>query len=163
VKFLAISLVVCCVAAASEFQNSATLDLRSEIALQLRASKFDPSRHKLTKNSSGAVRLTDGRQFFGTDGGLPRTQLDSASIIVEGGRVPLDVGQMYEPWFGTPSRDTFSLTRYGDGWVLTGLFSDGAETYVARWRILSGTSLREVISDNEDLISSLFRHSPVHQ
>jgi hypothetical protein len=70
---------------------------------------------------------------------------------------------MYEPWFGTPSRDTVSLARYGDGWVLTGLFSDGAGTYVARWRILSGTSLREVISDNEDLISSLFGYSPVHQ
>ncbi|SRR6266487_137010 len=162
-RFVTMLLLLPLLAAASEFQNSATFDLRPEITLQLRASKFDPSRHKLTKNSSGAVRLIDGRQFFGTDGGLPRTQLDSASIIVEGGRVPLDVGQMYEPWFGTPSRNTFSLTRWEDGWVLTGLFSDGAGTYVARWRILNGTSVREVISDDEDLISSLFHHSPVHQ
>lgn len=88
------------------------------------------------------MRLIDGRQFFGTDGGLPRSQLDSASIIVEGGRVPLDVGQMYEAWFGTPSRDTFSLTRYGDGWVLIRLFSDGAGTYVAHWRILSDLTNR---------------------
>ena len=145
-------------AVGSEFEPSASLRLQPEITVELRASKFEPSQHKLTKSSSGAVRLIDGKQFFGTDGGLPRTQLDSATLIVEGTKVPLDVGQMYNPWFAIPARESFSATRYEDGWVLTGLFSDGAGTYLARWRILGGTALREVISDDENVISLFHQH-----
>ncbi len=150
-------------AVASEFQRTASLHLRPELTIELRASKFEPSEHKLTKSSSGAVRLIDGKQFFGTDGGLPRTQLDSAMLIVQGTKIPLDVGQMYDPWFAVATRESFSATRYEDGWVLTGLFSDGAGTYLARWRILGGTSLREVISDDEDIISLFHQHLPGHE
>jgi hypothetical protein len=143
---------------AADFQSSAAFHLRPEVALELRASRFDASEHKITKNNSGLVRLIDGRQVFGTDGGLPHTQLDSAVLIIEGVKVPLDVGQMYDPWLAAPSHQSFTLTQYEDGWILTGLFSDGAGTYLTRWRILSGTSLRQVISDDEDIVS-LFHHS----
>ena len=150
-------------AVASEFQRSASLHLRPEITIELRASQFDPSQHKVTTTNSGAVRLIDGKQFFGTDGSLPRTQLDSATHIVEGTKMPLDVGQMYDPWFAVPAPESFSVTRYEGGWVLTALFSDGAGTYLARWRILNGTSLREVISDDEDIVSLFHSDLPRHQ
>jgi hypothetical protein len=102
------------------------------------------------------VRLIDEKQFFGTDGGLPRTQLDAAVIIIADRRIILDTSGMFEPWVTSPSTRDFKLERYGDGWILTGLFSDAAGAYVGRWRILSGTAFREILTNDENIISELF-------
>ena len=101
-------------AVAVDFQPFAKLQLQPGIAIEFRASKFDESRHKITKLGQGPVRLIDGKQFFGTDGGLPKTQLDSAVMLVSERRIVLDVSGM------------------------------------------SGTALREILTDDEDILSRLF-------
>src|SRR5207245_193661 len=135
---------------------TAKLQLQPGVILELHASKFDESRHKIMKLRPGGVRLIDEKQFFGTDGGLPRTQLDSAAITIGDSRIVLDVSGMFEPWVTSPSTRDFKLQRYDGGWVLTGLFSDAAGAYVARWRILSGTAFREILTDDEKIMAELF-------
>jgi len=156
VRFLLLPFLIPLVTVAGEFQCSATLKLRPDILLHLRASIFDASRHKITKFEAGPVRLIDGKQFFGTDGGVPRTRLDSAAIVIGETKVTLDVSRMFNPWGNAPSPEHFTLTPYEEGWLLAGLFSDAGGAYVAVWRILNGTSIREILTDDEDIISRLF-------
>ena len=63
---------------------------------------------------------------------------------------------MFNPWGNAPSPEHFTLTPYEDGWLLAGLFSDAGGAYVARWRILNGTAIREILTNDEDIISRLF-------
>jgi hypothetical protein len=63
---------------------------------------------------------------------------------------------MFEPWITVASADYFKLAPYDDEWVLAGFFSDAGGGYVARWRILSGTSVREILTNDERIISALF-------
>ena len=156
VRLLILPLLIPAVILGVEFQSDVSLKLRPNVVLNLRASIFDASRHKITKTNPGGVRLIDGKQFFGTDLTVPKTQLDSAAIVIGETRVALDVSHMFNPWVNAPSPERFTLTPYEDGWLLAGAFSDGGGAYVARWRILNGTSIRGILTDDDDIMSRLF-------
>jgi hypothetical protein len=54
---------------------------------------------------------------------------------------------------GELSKNQFKIVKEGNQYVLYGLFSDGAATYTAHWRIVDTISIREVISNAEEYFS----------
>jgi hypothetical protein len=154
-RFLILWLVFPLAGFATEFQTTARIALAKDVQVAFHASAFRPELHKV-KNEGGVV-FVDGKQIYGTDVTWPKTKLLSASITISGVPVSLDVSQMYNPWIGkAPDATYFHLTPYEGGWLLDGMFSDAAGSYVARWRIIAGTAFREILSDDVALIHMLF-------
>jgi hypothetical protein len=142
--------------AASEITDRVALDLSFNIKLHMEAVRFIPNEHKIkyckpafpTDDWKG-VCLIDGKPVFGTDWEMPKYVLKEAIIEINGKRVPLDVSCMYNPWFGMPDSKSFSVEKIEGGFVLEGIFSDGAGAYKAQWQIIDGASVRTKLSQEE--------------
>ena len=140
-------------------KKECTINLSKNIKLHLYASTFDSTQHSITRCKVinwWAISLINGKQVFGTDWEMPKMQLDSAKAEINGKVIDLDVSCMYNPWFGEIQKDFFSCKECEGGILIQGLFSDGAGTYVAQWKIVSNSSIRTIISNDEKIIRSLF-------
>ncbi len=131
-----------------------------------------PSGHKVTiveapfaegklKYSDSSPCLVDGRIPFGTDCGIPSTYVKSLSVVVNGKSLKLDTSQMFNVW-GNRHLITYKgkPVRYFGGscldkeiCVFRGLFSDGAGTFVAEWRVVNGATARTVVTSDEEFIA----------
>lgn len=135
--------------------NAQRIELDSGIALVGNVVPFDSTKHKIERcNFSGytGVCLIDGKPFFGQDQGnfLPRNQLVELTFTINGVQSKLDVSQMYNPNYENKIyKDRFTIRRFGIVYELTGWFSDGAGTYLVRWKIIQGKSIRTAILDGE--------------
>jgi len=113
------------------------------------------------KYSENIPCLVDGHIPFGTDCTAPSTYVKSISVEVRKKALKLDASHMFNAW------GTRHLTKY-EGKPITyfvgacpskdlcafrGLFSDGAGTFVAEWKVFQGATTRTVISSDEELIS----------
>jgi len=100
------------------------------------------------------VCLIDGKPFFGQDldSALPRMELASLSVSTDGKEVALDISGMFNPnGYAELRSDQFKVVQ-ADGFnafEIIGLFSDGAGTYVAVWKVMAGGSIRTLISGSE--------------
>ncbi len=121
---------------------------------------FDPDQFYLSCRQ-GSVLTINGLPFFGSDGLIPQTRLETLIVGVNAkataGRAhfPLDVSGMYNPWIELGDR--FDLRPIGDGllWELTGIFSDGAASYAATWRVSPKGALRTRLSDDTEWVNAL--------
>lgn len=137
----------------------ATVKLPYGAVLCLRQARFQASRHKLGyyqpagQNKTRTLKTIDGQGFFGTDGGVPRSQLVSASLLLGGVYYQLPVGCMYSPWpYGyEPDARFFRLQRMRQppGYLLWAEFSDGAGSYAAKW-LISGSKARRILLSNSE-------------
>jgi len=94
----------------------------------------------------------DGKAWYGGDIGMdkPRNQLVNLELELNGKRIPLETTNMFNPSFdGSLGADQFKLQQEGSHYRLYAFFSDGAGTYMAEWKIVNGTSVRELISNDE--------------
>lgn len=106
-------------------------------------------------NAYHSLALINGKSFFGTDGEIPRYTLAKALLLLNGHHYKLRVDRMYNPWFGNdtsyqPYKDSFRLLKTEGGYRVRGMFSDGAGGYVAEWRITSQSSVRTILTNDED-------------
>jgi hypothetical protein len=86
----------------------------------------------------------------------------SISASIQGRRYELDASQMFDAWGGRPveaklpdgTRFRYFGGRCADAVNCTfrGLFSDGAGTFVAEWKIVDGTPQRTVLSWSDDVV-----------
>ncbi len=134
---------------------TSTIELGKGITLTGVVEPFNITKHKydtcLADGSKG-ICLIDGAVWFGKDFGLelPRNQLIKLTLKVKGKEIPLNVSGMYNPRYtGYLNEEYFKLVESVGGWILYGMFSDGAGTYTAHWRIIKGKSVRQVISSDE--------------
>jgi len=138
-------------------QTSVTkIILENGIMLTGTISTFEKSKH--TYDTCGSefnwkyICLIDGKQWYGTDHDLtlPRNQLTQLTINIHGKEISLETTGMFNisPDNNLPSRK-FHLSKNGEDYLLQGIFSDGAGTYIVQWKIIRNTSQRIKISNNE--------------
>jgi hypothetical protein len=134
---------------------TSTIELGKGITLTGVVEPFEITKHKYDTchaDGSKGICLIDGAVWFGKDFGLdlPRNQLIKLTLKVKGKEIPLNVSGMYNPSYtGYLNKEYFKLKEYVGGWILYGMFSDGAGTYTVHWRIIKGKSIRQVISNDE--------------
>ena len=137
--------------------NKVEFVLKKDIKLVLIMATFDKSKHRVKRCGKESICLIDGLPFFGSDGRLPKTQLTSMVLTLNGKKMPLDVSGMYEPWnfykgVNYISKANFSIQHsWGNTWILRGRFSDGAAGYRAQWLISEGKSIRTMLNSGESL------------
>jgi len=121
------------------------------------------------KYSESAPCLVDGHIPFGTDCSAPTTYVKSISVEVRRKKFQLDASYMFNAW-GTRHLTTYEgkpvtyfvgACRSKDLCYFRGLFSDGAGTFVAEWKVFQGATTRTVISSDEEFIS-LFHEEHGH-
>jgi len=140
---------------AAHTETQTTFVFSPNLSLHLHASAFDATKHQVRRCKVldwEGVCLIDGRPVIGTDWEVPKSVLDHLELEVDGRRVPLDVSSLYNPWVGSPSQKFFCVSSVEGGWVVRGLFSDGAGGYGAEWLVIDGSSLRTRISMDESFM-----------
>lgn len=148
-------LLMLCLAASSA--RAQTIDLGNGIALTGKVIPFDSTKHTISRCKKfnwnyEPVCLIDGKPYFGHDLGpeLPRMELTSLRVTIRGKPVTLDISGMFNPSWNVELRpDQFKARTAEGGHQVVGLFSDGAGTYVAVWKIIAGGSIRSVLSNDE--------------
>ena len=91
----------------------------------------------------------DGKPWFGADMGMekPKDQLTKLTLKIENRFIELEVSGMFNA--GYLSKHQFSFRKEGSFYKLYAFFSDGAGSYTAHWLIVDGSSIREVLSNDE--------------
>lgn len=132
-----------------------TIELDSGIVLIGKVIPFDSTKHKIERCKyvwGTGICLIDGQPFYGMDhdDDPPKNELKKLTLVINGVHTQLDVSQMYNPNYeNLIYKNRFRIRKYGIVYELTGWFSDGAGTYLVRWRIINGKSIRTAILDNE--------------
>jgi hypothetical protein len=127
---------------------------KDSIKVIIRETNFIKSRHRLTFVDSILTKI-DNKPFWGTDGGLPRTQIATVLIIVNKDtiRIPKSAySDLYEPNFCYNDQSmkpdcSCAVFVSGDGkrLYIYMVNSDGAGTYEVTWIISNGKYLRRVV------------------
>ena len=89
------------------------------------------------------ICLIDNKPVFGTDNGLPKSQLTELIISFNGKEIALNTDFMYDPsWNEELKKEQFKLEKDEIGINLIGNFSDGAGTYIVTWKIIEDMAFR---------------------
>ncbi len=134
---------------AKEF-NPVTLDLNSGVKLHMKMERFTPKEHEIKyckpafpADNWRGICLIDKKPVFGTDWEMPMFILKEAYVEIKRKKIPLDASCMYNPWFTQfPDVKKFSVENTEGGFLINGVFSDGAGTYEAQWLNIEGASVR---------------------
>jgi hypothetical protein len=137
--------------------------LPSAVTIRIIEVPFVASEHHLKACSGGpAACLIDDRVPFGTDGDVPKTYVKSISASFKGRTYALDASQMFNAWGGraleAKLRDGRHFRYFGGrcedslNCTFRGLFSDGAGSFVAEWKVVNGTSQRTVLTWSNDIV-----------
>lgn len=113
------------------------------------------------KYSESAPCLVNGHISFGTDCSAPTTYVKSISVELRRKTLKLDASHMFNAWGtrhfssyeGKPVTYFVGACPSKDLCYFRGLFSDGAGTFVAEWKVFQGATTRTVISSDEEFIS----------
>lgn len=117
---------------------------RGRMKVQVEGGEFDAKAHRLTKGDEAGqgdwIRLIDGKPFWGTDGGVPRTTYRSisASLGETEMKVPAAaLSDVFEP--NLSAENTYVMAdAETDAIYLVGGNSDGAGAYVVAFRFEDG-------------------------
>jgi hypothetical protein len=152
-----ILLLVCEICFAQK--NVSTVEVGEQIIVTANINSFDSTKHAYDTCDTGfgwkAICLIDGKPWFGSDAGmsLPRNQIIKMSIKIKNKEVPLDVTGMFNAnWNNELRKEQFKIQKTEVGYLLSAYFSDGAGTYGAKWLIIKNTSIRTIISNEENVI-----------
>ena len=113
---------------------------KDSIEVCITQSNFDKKKHtfKYVKETPAQIELIDNKQYWGMDGGMPRTQYEK--IIIKVGQKTITLPKsalvgLYEPsiYNSEVNYDNFSDTYY-----IQSMNSDGAGTYYVIWKIENG-------------------------
>jgi hypothetical protein len=144
---------------ASSNDATKSFTLPSGVSIQIIETPFVSKGHDI-KGCTGDFDLCiiDGRIPYGSFIDLPHTRLKSMIAVYRGKRYSLDTSQMFNAWGRRPLTD--GDTRYfgggcydEDNCLFRGLFSDGAGTFVAEWRVRNGVSERTILTRSTDVMN----------
>ncbi|MDD3773446.1 MAG: hypothetical protein PHC38_12460 [Weeksellaceae bacterium] len=118
-------------------EKETTLILKNDnIEINIIQEKFNPDKHKLTFDNW--LTKINGKSFWGTDGGIPKTQYQSIKIKINNKNIDLPKTAFYdlfEPnWYHTKA----NYDGKNDVLYLHSFNSDGAGGYAVIWKIEKG-------------------------
>lgn len=164
--FLYISLLMLCgLSNTTHAESSVTFTLPSGASIRIVEDAFANARFK-TEGCDGRQPkcLINGHVPFGTDFDLPKTYVKRIEARFRGTTYLLNSTDMYNAWGSRPLQ-YFGAVRYFGGKCTStkdcqfrGLFSDGAGTFVAEWRIVEGKAIRTVLTDTNDIVHLFMEH-----
>jgi hypothetical protein len=132
-----------------------TIDINSSIKITGTIKAFEVQKHKIDTCDTGlgwkSICLIDNKPVFGTDNDMPDNQLINLTIIIKNKEIPLNVDYMFNPNFEL-HKEQFKIKKCEVGQILTGIFSDGAGTYMVQWKIIKNKSFRFLITNDESII-----------
>lgn len=111
-----------------------------------------------------AACLINGHMPFGTDLELPKTFVMGIRVSYQGHAYSLDSSNMYNAWGVRDRFEKVGIRYFGGTCVDTkncqfrGLFSDGAGSFVAEWKVVDGESIRTVLTNSSDVIDLFLKH-----
>lgn len=137
----------------------AKFDLPSGIHVQIVENAFKRDHFRLSGcGSTDSGCLINGRIPFGSYSDVPATYVESITVSYQGHSYSLDGSDMYDAW-GKRTLEHKGVIRYFGGQCadakncgFRGLFSDGASSFVAEWRIANGVATRTVLTDSSDVV-----------
>lgn len=137
--------------------DQATINLNDSIRLVIDRSIFDTTGKHIEYYDSKWAYAIDGSPFFGSDGEIPKYQLQKAILIIGQTNYDLQIDHMYEPWFGNkPDEKYFKIRVDGTEIRLRGIFSDAAGTYGAEWLIIGKSSVRTILTRDDRILIEYF-------
>ncbi len=135
--------------------TSGKIELARNTFVHWTISTFKEKEHTIgicKTNDDSYICTIDGRPWYGSDAGMdmPRNQLVKLELELSGKKITLETVNMFNPSFdGSLGTEQFKLENEGHDYRLYAFFSDGAGTYMAEWKVVEGTSVRELISNDE--------------
>jgi hypothetical protein len=92
--------------------------------------------------------LIDGLPVYGVYESLSVREIEALYVRFGQQEIALDHSGMYNPWSPREDRevDVWLVDEPGERWVIRGMFSDGAATYVAEWVIIRDKSMRTILT-----------------
>jgi len=161
----AIALLLAVVSAPALADTEIAFTLPSGVKVKIIEATFDKTLFKvLGCTESSPLCFINGHLPFGVAFGLPETYVKSISVSYRNQSYLLDVSDMYNAWNGRPLEYKGSIRYFGGRCFNTkdcqfrGLFSDGAGSFVAEWRIVNGMPIRTVLTDSDDIISLFMKN-----
>jgi hypothetical protein len=145
--------------------QTATFTLPSGVNVDIVEAEFEKFLFKIEvcSQQDPICRIND-QIPMGVASGLPRTYIKSIIITFKGQSYPLDISSMYNAWGSRPLEYSGVIRYFGRKCVDTkfcqfrGLFSDGAGSFVAEWKIVGGKTLRTVLTDSDDVFGLFMKN-----
>jgi hypothetical protein len=138
--------------------NKINIKLNDSISLTLEKSDFVLTDQKVDYYKNFPIGI-NGKIIFGTDGDLPKSKLTKAELKIGEKNYLLEIDGMFNPWFGNGvNENLFRLEIHYGEIKLGGIFSDGAGSYGAEWIIFKNSSIRTILSKDEDIIIGYFQN-----
>lgn len=123
----------------SETEDIVTLK-KDAIEIAVTQQKFDKTKYKLTyyKDSKEYIEFINGKQYWGTDGPIPRTAYKSIIVYMKGKKIVLPsaaTANLFEPsLYNTQAY----YDKTNDILYIQSMNSDGAGAYEVIWKIEKG-------------------------
>ena len=137
--------------------NKIHLKLNDSISLTFEKSDFKLTDQKIDYYKSFPIGI-NGEIIFGTDGELPKSKLTKAELKIGEILYDLEISGMYNPWFGNGlNENLIRIRKENGGFILHGMFSDGAGSYGTEWIVYKNSSIRTILSKDEDIIIEYFQ------
>jgi hypothetical protein len=148
----------------SGLHAASTFSLPSGARVAIVELPFAKDSFHVTGCANGGPCLINGQIPFGIAFGLPMTYVKSITVSYRGESYELDASNMFNAWGDRPLIVKGAIRYFGGRCAdvkhceFRGIFSDGAGTFVAQWRIVDGKEFRDVLTDSSDIID-LFMHN----
>lgn len=160
-----IIVIVCAALLSSSTYAASVFTLPSGVHVKIIESPFQARQFKVSGcGEHDSVCLINGQLPFGVAFGLPKTYVKAITVTFQGHSYSLDSSDMFDAWENRPL-EVKGVIRYFGGkcsdakdCTFRGIFSDGAATFVAEWRIVDGMPTRDVLTDSSDIIDLFMHH-----
>lgn len=145
--------------------HEASFTLPSGVAIKIVEAPFRGDLFKISgcNENKGFCRI-NGRTPYGTSFELPKTYVKGIYATYRGRSYSLDTSDMYDAW-GKRPLEVRGVIRYFGGSCFDvancqfrGIFSDGAGSFVAEWRVVGGRAHRTVLTDSGDIMDLFMKN-----
>jgi hypothetical protein len=154
-----IALTLAAISTLALADTEAAFTLPSGVNIKIVEAPFDKKSFNVSGcTDTGDVCLINGRIPLGAASSLPKTYVKSIEVSYRKQSYLLDVSDMYDAWGGRPLEYKGTIRYFGGkcsdqkNCQFRGIFSDGAGSFVAEWRIVGGVPTRTVLSGSDDIV-----------
>ena len=85
---------------------------------------------KIIEKEGNWVKKINGRSFYGTDGGLPTTEINGINILIDGQKIEVS-SALYEDLY--ECNNNFNVNKIGKDFIISQWNSDGAGGFIIAW------------------------------
>lgn len=163
-KYISLITAIICVFGGVALADDAVFSILGGMQVKISESPFDKNLFSIKDcEKNGETCLINGHIPFGSDLGIPKTYVKSITVSCKRQSYSLDSSDMYNAWGNRPVE--LKGIRYFGGncydeknCQFRGLFSDGAGSFVAEWRVVGGVPVRTVLTNSNDIVNLFIKH-----